>query len=290
MTGQHPPGHQYQAAPGWYADPSGAAWLRYFDGYRWTNHVHPAAENHRPQAAAVVRPNPHDEPQAASATPDPDPAPDVPDVDGMSGVEFENYVASLYRSRGFEAEVTRASGDFGADLIVAAKGGLRRSEWDPKSYDSDGWSNRMAVQCKRYSGAVGVSAVMAIIAGKGMYDCARTALVTNSTFTAQARELRQLYNVAADTPNSAATCSPDLPSAASSSARRSLRTMSSAECRLRPDMCFIVPSSPSSGHETLKPAGLIHRGHAMWDSPQFATDFVSNISNRFSHGLREAMR
>jgi hypothetical protein len=191
MTGQHPPGHQYQAAPGWYADPSGAAWLRYFDGYRWTNHVHPAAEIHQPQAA-VVRPNPQDQPQAATATPDAD----VPGLDGMSGVEFENYVAGLYRSRGFEAEVTRASGDFGADLIVAAKGGLRRSEWDPKSYDSDGWSNRMAVQCKRYSGAVGVSAVMAIIAGKGMYDCARTAVVTNRTFTAQARELAEAHSVA----------------------------------------------------------------------------------------------
>src|ERR1700758_623854 len=45
---------------------------------------------------------------------------------------------------------------------------------------------------------------------------------------------RQLYNVAADTPSSAATSSPVLPSAANSSARRSLRTMSSAECRFRP--------------------------------------------------------
>src|ERR1700694_3423366 len=38
--------------------------------------------------------------------------------------------------------------------------------------------------------------------------------------------------------------------------------MSSAECRFRPAMDFIVPSSPSSGHRTLKPAGLVHRGHA----------------------------
>ena len=34
---------------------------------------------------------------------------------------------------------------------------------------------------------------------------------------------------------------------------RSLRTMSSAECRFRPAICFIVPSSPKSGHRTLKP-------------------------------------
>src|SRR6516225_912138 len=51
---------------------------------------------------------------------------------------------------------------------------------------------------------------------------------------------RQLYSVAGDTPNSAAACSPVLPSAVSSSARRNLRTMSSAECCFRPAMCFIV--------------------------------------------------
>jgi hypothetical protein len=190
-------GHQYQAAPGWYADPSGAAWLRYFDGYRWTNHVHAAAEIHQPQPQAAVCPNPQDQPQAAPATPDPDPAPDVPDLaTTMSGVEFENFVAGLYRSRGFEVEITRASGDFGADLIVASEGGLRRHEWDPAMYDFDGWSSRMAVQCKRYSGAVGVSAVTAVVAGKGMYNCACSAVVTNSTFTAQARQLAEAHSVA----------------------------------------------------------------------------------------------
>src|ERR1700716_2590829 len=73
---------------------------------------------------------------------------------------------------------------------------------------------------------------------------------------------RQLYSVAADTPSSAAISSPVLPSAANSSARRSLRTMSSAECRFRPAMMFIVPFSPTSGHRTLKPVGLIQWEHA----------------------------
>jgi Restriction endonuclease/Protein of unknown function (DUF2510) len=182
--------------PGWYADPSGAAWWRYFDGYRWTHHVQPA-EIHQPQGE-VVRPGPQDQSQAVTATPDLDIAPDLavlPDLDAMSGVEFENFVAGLYRSRGFEAEITKASGDFGADLIVAAQGGLRRSEWDPTRYESDGWSNRMAVQCKRYSGAVGVRSVTEVIAGKGMYDCPRAAVVTNSTFTAQARQLAEAHSV-----------------------------------------------------------------------------------------------
>jgi hypothetical protein len=72
----------------------------------------------------------------------------------------------------------------------------------------------------------------------------------------------QLYSVAGDRPSSAAISSPVLPVAVSSSARPSLRTMSSAKCRFRPAMLFIVPSSPRLGHETLEPVGCIHREHA----------------------------
>ena len=38
--------------------------------------------------------------------------------------------------------------------------------------------------------------------------------------------------------------------------------MSSAECRFRPAIGFIVPSRPTSGHRTLKLVGLIQREHA----------------------------
>src|SRR5690606_10123994 len=62
---------------------------------------------------------------------------------------------------------------------------------------------------------------------------------------------RQLYNVAADTCRSAAISSPEAPAAASSSARRSFRTISSAECRLRPAMVLSVPSSPDQGQQGL---------------------------------------
>src|SRR5262249_5392213 len=55
------------------------------------------------------------------------------DVDGMSGEQFEHYVAALLKHQGFETRVTRLSGDFGVD-IVAQKGGLK-----------------YAVQTKRYS-------------------------------------------------------------------------------------------------------------------------------------------
>lgn len=212
MTGPHQPYRQYQAAPGWYPDPSGGPWWRYFDGYQWTHHVHtPKAQQPQPQVftppgpqntaissggpAPVAPSPPQDQSSVAAITSTRAPVPELPDLDAMRGIDFENFVASLYRSRGFEVLITKASGDFGADLIVAASGGLRRNELDPESYDFDGWSDRMAVQCKRYSGAVGVSAVSAVVAGKGMYDCHKAAVVTNSTFTAQARQLAEAHDV-----------------------------------------------------------------------------------------------
>jgi len=47
---------------------------------------------------------------------------------------------------------------------------------------------------------------------------------------------RQLYSIAGDSLSSAAISSPVLPSAVNSSARRSLRTISSLECRFRTAM------------------------------------------------------
>jgi hypothetical protein len=73
-----------------------------------------------------------------------------------------------------------------------------------------------------------------------------------------------------------------LPPAANSSARRSLRTMSSAECRFRPAIVFIVPSSPTSGHRTLKLDGLIHREHATW------TAVTTGIFGRSASAFRQS--
>ena len=50
----------------------------------------------------------------------------------------------------------------------------------------------------------------------------------------------------------------------STSARRSLRTMSSAECRFRPAIRLIVPFSPASGHKTLKLVLICARRFEPW--------------------------
>lgn len=56
---------------------------------------------------------------------------------GMSGVEFEQFVADLFKSLGYSAEFTATSGDHGIDLLLRKSGELS------------------AVQCKRWSDSVG---------------------------------------------------------------------------------------------------------------------------------------
>jgi restriction system protein len=93
------------------------------------------------------------------------------DVDSMTGANFENYVALLLRHQGFKAQVTRASNDFGVD-IVAEKNKLK-----------------YAVQVKRYSRSVSRRAVSDAAGGKSYYKCNAAMVVTNNFFTAGAKEL-----------------------------------------------------------------------------------------------------
>ena len=87
-------------------------------------------------------------------------------MDEMEGHDFEYYCADLLRQAGFEdVQVTRGSGDFGAD-ILACKDGVT-----------------YAVQCKCYEDAVGVHAVQEVFAGKAYYDRMVGAVMTNRTFT-----------------------------------------------------------------------------------------------------------
>ncbi|TFI45051.1 hypothetical protein E4P29_04780 [Rhodococcus sp. 1R11] len=72
----------------------------------------------------------------------------------------------------------------------------------------------------------------------------------------------QLNNVAAYTYSSAAICSCVLPAAVSFSARRSLRTMFSAQFCFCPAVFSIVLSAQIMGNKTLKKDCPIHWGHA----------------------------
>ena len=100
------------------------------------------------------------------------------DMDEMEGHDFEYYCADLLRANGYtHVEVTRGSGDFGAD-ILCMQGDVT-----------------VAVQCKCWDGPVGGSAVQEIYAGKDYYGRMVAIVMTNQYFTAPAREIASRLNV-----------------------------------------------------------------------------------------------
>ena len=90
-------------------------------------------------------------------------------IDKLSGTEFEEFCAELLRAEEYtNIQITQGSGDHGVD-ITADKSGM--------SY---------AIQCKRYSGNVGNTAIQEIFSGKAIYHKDKALVITNSEFTAQA--------------------------------------------------------------------------------------------------------
>jgi hypothetical protein len=88
----------------------------------------------------------------------------------LRDTDFERFLVDVFETLGYAVQTTKASGDQGVDLILA-KGG-----------------RRVAVQAKGYAGAVGVSAVQEVVAGRGVYRCDSCAVVTNSRFTRGAKD------------------------------------------------------------------------------------------------------
>src|SRR5262249_19575298 len=100
------------------------------------------------------------------------------ELDQLSGVEFENWLAKLLRQNGFEdIRGTRATGDQGADLIAKKSGRI------------------VAIQAKRYQGTVGNRAVQEIVAAVKFYRADEGWVITSGTFTASAKALAQANNV-----------------------------------------------------------------------------------------------
>lgn len=93
-------------------------------------------------------------------------------IDGLTGLEFEEYVAGLLKRNGFsDVVVTKASGDQGVD-ITALKDSVK-----------------YAFQCKHYSSKLDNTPVQEIYAGKSFYGCQVGVVVTNNYFTDGACEL-----------------------------------------------------------------------------------------------------
>jgi len=95
----------------------------------------------------------------------------------MTPIDFEYYVASLFTKAGWKADVSKTSGDQGADVIA----------------DRHGY--RIVVQCKLYGSPVGNKAVQEIVAAKHHYQADLSFVVTNTSFTPSARQLAKSTNV-----------------------------------------------------------------------------------------------
>jgi hypothetical protein len=93
------------------------------------------------------------------------------------GVMFEDYVKRIYLSLAFKVLSTPESGDFGIDLVAE---------------DS---RDKIGIQCKNYSGNVGVDAVMQCFSGAKYYGCNRALLICTTEFTESAIEMARKIGV-----------------------------------------------------------------------------------------------
>ncbi len=98
-------------------------------------------------------------------------------IDYMTGDEFEILLEALFSTFGFMVYRTHSTGDYGADLII------------------ENSKTRIAVQAKRYSSNVDVSAVQEVVATKSYYSCYEAMVVTNNYFTPAAKKLANANKV-----------------------------------------------------------------------------------------------
>lgn len=88
----------------------------------------------------------------------------APDESSVStGVDYEHHLVHLLKSAGFNASVTKASGDQGADVVVESPNG------------------QIVIQAKYYSKPVGNGAVQEVSAARGHYGAAAALVVTNAS-------------------------------------------------------------------------------------------------------------
>lgn len=99
------------------------------------------------------------------------------EIDRMTGIEFEQYIASLFQMLGYQVQLTKASHDQGIDVIA------------------DKIGTRIGIQTKCYSNSVGNSAIQEAVAGKAYYHLDKVFVITNNYFTEDAKNLAKVNQV-----------------------------------------------------------------------------------------------
>lgn len=102
---------------------------------------------------------------------------EIKNIAEMSGIEFEEYLAEIFKSKGYNVQMTPISSDQWADLIVEKN------------------MQKIAIQAKRYQWNVWNAAVQEVIAAKWYYECSAAWVITNSYYTSSAQDLAEKNNV-----------------------------------------------------------------------------------------------
>ena len=98
-------------------------------------------------------------------------------IDTLSGIEFENYFATILLKLGYEASVTKASNDDGGDIIATKN------------------NKRYVFQCKNYTDTVGNKAIQEVYTAKGIYKCDEAVVITNNYYTKSAKKEAEILSV-----------------------------------------------------------------------------------------------
>lgn len=102
----------------------------------------------------------------------------ISDVDLLTGHEFEFFIAALFNKMGYNAEVTKGSGDQGIDVIVKTNG-----------------SAIYGIQTKKQKNSVTNKAIQEVVAGLGFYNLKKGMVITNNYFNEHAKQLAKANNI-----------------------------------------------------------------------------------------------
>ncbi|MGG3801204.1 restriction endonuclease [Metabacillus fastidiosus] len=99
-------------------------------------------------------------------------------IDEMDGYQFEVYLKALFKELGYKPEVTKKTGDYGADLVLKGR-------------------NKIVIQAKRYNmkNKVSIGAIQEVYAAQAYYQANEAWVITNSLFTKQAEILAKACGV-----------------------------------------------------------------------------------------------
>ncbi|MBJ9989272.1 restriction endonuclease [Paenibacillus sp. S28] len=99
----------------------------------------------------------------------------------MNGLDFEKLIYNLFVKLGFRAQITKASGDGGIDIIA--------------NYDGLLFKGKYLIQCKRWKGKVGEPEIRDLYGTVISENALKGILVTTSSFTRQAEEFSKGKNL-----------------------------------------------------------------------------------------------